>query len=178
MSEAPANPAAQKKTRKLLWVALVSVLLLMAAGGAGAWYLLKPQLDAMRAAQPKKPLYLTLEPFTVNLQDPRGERFAQIAISLQFEDPQTDLLVRERLPAVRNDVLLLIASKRIDELLTPEGKQKLSSEIRTVVGQALAPRPGRQVPAESLYDDDGEPVAPRPPRNPIQAVLFSQFIVQ
>ncbi|MGZ5179102.1 MAG: flagellar basal body-associated FliL family protein [Ramlibacter sp.] len=219
--------SAPKKSKKLLVVA--PAVLLLAGGGAGAWYFLGHKAadgdDAAEASVAKqkheaKPLFTTLDPFTVNLQDPRGERFAQIGVTLQFEDPKVEMLVKDRMPAVRNDILMLISSKQIEDLLSMEGKQKLAQEIRLRAGRALGvdlpdPEPAKDQPAavkdtaadkESVAkadakggehadpaasdDEDDDKAARRAaarhkkrkhkdaPENPIQQVLFSQFIVQ
>jgi flagellar FliL protein len=177
MSEAPAAPAPKAGKKKLIVVALVA--LLVAGGGGGAAWFFLGQKAAPEGAQAKKkavkPLFTTLEPFTVNLQDPRGERFAQIGVTLQFEDPKLEMELKDRLPAVRNEILLLISSKEIEELLTTEGKQKLAEEIRARSAHAM----GIEVAAAAAPGDKaagGKEGKGTP--NPIQSVLFSQFIVQ
>jgi len=170
MSEAApaANPAPSAR-RKLVLPALLVVLL---AAGGGAWYTLAPGHAAQQPAQPKpakKPLFTTLEPFTVNLQDARGERFAQIGVTLQFEDPDTESAIKDRLPAVRHSILMLISAKQVEDLLSVEGKQQLAQQIRLLAGRAL----GLDLPEPGAAAGKG-----KPPENPIRAVLFSQFIVQ
>jgi flagellar FliL protein len=216
MSDAKTESAPPKKSKKLLVIAVLG-LALAGGGGAGAWFFLgkKAHGDDEEARVEKKheakPLFTTLEPFTVNLQDPRGERFAQIGVTLQFEDPSVDVKIKDRLPAVRNEILLLISSKQIDELLSTEGKQKLAQEIRLRTGRSLGydlpdPEPAPAVAAASdtkvakvteakeasehkdAADDDEVEAKPKPKKkkkkarevveNPIQQVLFAQFIVQ
>lgn len=174
MSEA-ANPqeSPKKSGGKLILIAVLGVLL--AAGGAGgAWFALSrgqaaeaPEQQAKKKPA-KKPLFTTLEPFTVNLQDPRGERFAQVGITLQFDEPSIESTIKDHLPAVRNDILMLISSKQIEDLLTVEGKRKLAEEIKLRAGRAI----GVELP-----DPDARP-RKDDPENPIREVLFSQFIVQ
>jgi flagellar FliL protein len=201
MSEAAAEPK-KKSGKKFIVIALVA-LLAAGGGGGGAWYFLgqKKAEDGEEVAEPKKkkaakPLFTTLEPFTVNLQDPRGERFAQIGITLQFEDPKVEIDLKDRLPAVRNEILLLISSKQIDELLSTEGKQKLAEEIRArsarAMGVEVTPPEDDESEEEAkeakdaVKDQDakaaGKKKAKKKPKevveNPITSVLFSQFIVQ
>ena len=171
----PAKPARQgglKSSRKLVLLTALGVLL--AGGSAGAWYVKEHNAQPGRPEQHKpaaKPLFVTLDLFTVNLQD-YGDRVAQIGVTLQFEDPALEVTIKDRLPAVRNSILLLISSKQVDELLTIEGKQKLAQQIQVRAAQSL----GVEVP------DPGAPATPgthKPaPENPIRAVLFSHFIVQ
>lgn len=174
MSDAP---AAEKKggSKKLIVIALVAVLA-AGGGGAGAFFFLGGKAEAGEAkAETKKkaakPLFTTLDPFTVNLQDTRGERFAQIGITLQFEDPKLEMELKDRLPAVRNEILLLISSKEIEELLTTEGKQKLAEEIRARAAKAMGIEVAAADTGDKAKDGKGVP-------NPIHGVLFSQFIVQ
>jgi flagellar FliL protein len=176
MSEA-ANPQVPPKKKSAVGrLVLLSVLgaVLVAGGAGGAWFALQGRsaevatAPAPKKKPQKKQLFTTLETFTVNLQDPRGERFAQIGVTLQFEDPDLEATLKDRLPAVRNAILLLISSKQIEELLTLEGKQKLAEEIRLRAARAAGlelPEPGAAPAKNGLV-------------NPIHAVLFSQFIVQ
>lgn len=207
---APAAPAPAKSGNKLILIVGLGVLL--AAGGAGgAWFALGGQNKGGNEAKveekkpAKKPLFTTLEPFTVNLQDPRGERFAQIGVTLQFEDPEVEMTLKDRLPAVRNAILLLISSKQIDDLLSTAGKQQLAQQIRFQAARAMgvavaepvaaAPAPAASAPAAVPLPSDPSVapaitaaapvvVAAAPAakvatvENPIRDVLFSQFIVQ
>jgi flagellar FliL protein len=173
MSESKSEKAPRKWGKKLIVLTALG-LLLGGGSAAGAWFVVqqrKPQPErAVQHQKPAlKPLFTTLDPFTVNLQDPYSERVAQIGVTLQFDDPALEISIRDRLPAVRNAVLLLISSKRVDELLTTEGKQQLAQQIRARAAQAIGvevPEPGASAPRNP------------PPENPIRAVLFSQFLVQ
>jgi flagellar FliL protein len=211
-----AAPApAPKKSRKKVIFFVVGALLL-AGGAAGAnWFVAMRQKGdgAPHAAEkkiPNKPVFTTLDPFTVNLADAKGERYAQIGITLQLDGPAADELLKERLPAVRNEVLLLIASKHIEELLSDDGKRLLAQQIRMRTAQAMGftgpdDSPAIKVaavaapataPAAAASEDKHEdkPVAREGVKegakeagkdgakelanNPVQGVLFSQFIVQ
>ena len=167
---APAAPAPAKSGNKLILIVGLGVLL--AAGGAGgAWFALGGQNKGGNEAKveekkpAKKPLFTTLEPFTVNLQDPRGERFAQIGVTLQFEDPEVEMTLKDRLPAVRNAILLLISSKQIDDLLSTAGKQQLAQQIRfqaaramgVAVSEPVAAAPAPAVPASAAAPLPSDP---------------------
>lgn len=173
-----AAQAPSPKPSRKRWLLMAAVLAL-AAGAGGGWYAWQQRGGDAAAGHPKaepkpqsrKQLYIALEPFTVNLQDTRGERFAQIGVTLQVEDPSVEVELKDRLPAVRNQILILISSKRIEELLTPEGKQSLAQQIRGKTGQAL----GLGIGAPATPAAPGKAAEPE---NPIKDVLFSQFIVQ
>ncbi|CAN5611137.1 hypothetical protein BH11PSE7_BH11PSE7_18270 [soil metagenome] len=226
-----AAPAPKKSLKKVIFLVLGALLLTGGAAGATWFVALRHKGDeAPHAAEkkvPKKPVFATLEPFTVNLADARGERYAQIGITLQLDGPAADELLKERLPAVRNEVLLLIASKHIEELLSDDGKRLLAQQIRMRTAQAmgftgpddsppikvagvappavapaaagedkheekpaakegasLAPKDGAKEgakePAKAAKEvgKDSKEGAKELVDNPVQGVLFSQFIVQ
>jgi flagellar FliL protein len=195
-SPAPEAAAAPKKSKKKLVVLALAGLLLAGGSAAGAWYYASAKGPAAESAEPlPKPLpkanFTNLEPFTVNLQDPRGERFAQIGVTLELDDPKSENEIKDRMPAIRNNILMLISSKQIDELLSAEGKAHLALEIRDQAGRALglppAPPPPLAAALEAAPQATAASAAPaasaaKPARNvrpnPIRGVLFSQFIVQ
>ena len=169
-----AGSPAPKKKKKLI-VAAIAGALVLASGGAGAWWYMGQRHAGEAAGAPKAPVktsFVNLDPFTVNLHDPRGERFAQVGITLEIDDPKAEAQIKERLPAVRNNILLLLSAKEIEALLAPEGKQQLALEIREQAGQALG-----IAPAAASAPADAKP-AKGSRANPIRGVLFSQFIVQ
>lgn len=167
MSSAP--PAKKSKTLPIV----LAALLLLGGGGAGAWWFLAGGKAGTEAGAPRKsqrkPVFVNLDPFTVNLRDERGERFAQIGITFEVEDASVEVSIKDRLPAVRNNILLLISAKNIESLLTAEGKQQLAGEVRAATGAALGVAPPAAATASQPAVPDG---------HPIRAVLFSQFIVQ
>lgn len=188
-AETPA--AAPKKSRKKL-IMVAALGLVLASGGAGAaWFMLKKPADGAAVAQPKKPpakpVFAPLEVFTVNLKDERGERFAQVGVTLELKDAAAENELKERLPAVRNEILLLLSSKRIEELLTDEGKRELAQQIRARAAHGMGlkldePAPATTpaaapAPAASAVVVAAAPKA-APVENPVHNVLFSQFIVQ
>jgi flagellar protein FliL len=139
---AAGTDTAAPKSRKMLWLMLAVLALASGAGGGGWWWMQSAKAATGEPAAERKPaakpLFSTLEPFTVNLRDERGERFAQIGVTLQFEDPAVDLAIKDHLP-------------EIEELLTPEGKQQLAAQVRSASARAAglekpgAPNPVREV---------------------------------
>lgn len=187
-AETPAD--APKKSGKKKLIVLISLVLLLAGGGGGAaWFFLMKPADGAKVAEkkkpPAKPVFSPLEVFTVNLKDERGERFAQVGVTLELKDAAAENELKERLPSVRNEILLLLSSKRIDELLTDEGKRELAQQIRTraaygmgVVPDEPEPVPPVAVPAGARHAAVAAARKAEPVENPVHNVLFSQFIVQ
>lgn len=185
MSEAKVEaPQAGKKGKKKLVIIGALAAVLLAGGGGGAWYFLKPPAgdeEHAEAEVAKKgpPVFSPLDPFVVNLADDGGDRMAQVGVTLELKDVKTGDAIKEVMPAIRNGILLLISSKRSDELLTLAGKEKLAVEIAEVTGEHLGWSP------EAEEQEEKKPAkgkaakrAPPPPPNPVQAVHFAQFIIQ
>ncbi|MDP1790745.1 MAG: flagellar basal body-associated FliL family protein, partial [Methylibium sp.] len=138
---------AKKGLPKKLVMILAVVVLLVAAGGGAAVYLLKKRAaEAAAAAEEgddaedvahdtgKKdhkapPNFLPLEAFVVNLADRDQERFAQIGVTLQVDDPKVAEELKLYMPAIRNGVLMILSHKTSAELLERAGKEKLAAEI-------------------------------------------------
>jgi flagellar FliL protein len=71
-----------------------------------------------------------MEPFVVNLADPGSRRYLRVNLKLEFKKPEeTEPLLTERMPQVRDAILLLLSSKTADQLVSPEGKTNLRQEL-------------------------------------------------
>ena len=200
---APAGDAPPKKGKKKLIIILAAVVVLLAAAGGGAMFFLKKShADEEAAAEggdtahvekkPKRekkdkkdphalPVFVPLDNFVVNLADRGVDRYAQIGITLQVEDAKSGDELKAYMPAIRNNILLLLSHKTSEELMTTEGKEKLA---RQVLREAVLP-----MGIELEDEDDAEP-APEPGKkrkrrafdtiddSPVKAVQFSSFIIQ
>jgi flagellar FliL protein len=209
--EQAASPPAKKKG-KLALVAGLAVLLLAGAGG-GAWYFLKSgggDAHATQAPRPqpgKPPVFVNLEPFTVNLQPEDAEQYLQVVTTLKLDDKKAADVLKEYMPEVRHKILLLLAGKKPSEIATPAGREKLASDIRFSVNGIIAAATGQLPepvapqaeakpaeegqPADQAKPVEGQPPAeadpaaaqatpaqPAPIEGPIVGVLFTSFIVQ
>lgn len=114
----------------------------------------------------------------VNLADPGGGRFAQVGITLKLEDAKTADNVKLYMPSIRNAILMEISKRTADELLGIQGKEKLTRAIvREVSGQL-----GFEIDDDEEEETDPVKAAKKkrraPAYTPVEAVLFSSFIVQ
>lgn len=176
---APSSPARGRKKLIVIATVAIAVLALLAVG---AVVLLKQrQAAALEGEEPVAaaeaehepeipPTFVPLEMFTVNLADRDTERYAQIGVTLALHDPQVAEVLESYLPAVRNNILLLLAHKTAQDLLAPEGKTRLAAEIRQAAERAVS----AGLPAPEVDED----AAPGPAAAPIAAVYFSNFIIQ
>jgi len=97
--------------------------------------------DEEGGGEGKAPVFVVIEPFTVNLQPESGtDQFLQIAFTLQVSDPKQEELIKLYMPQVRSRMLMLLSSKKSSELTSTDGKKKLSDEIIAQVKQSFAPK--------------------------------------
>jgi flagellar FliL protein len=209
---ATAEAAAPAKggKKKLIIIIIAAVLLLVLVGGGAAMMLMKkkpaegeedggeggghakPKAEAHEAAPVKHaahdpkhpPVFVPLDPFTVNLADKESERYAQVGITLEIADAHVGDEIKNYMPAIRNNILMVLSHKTAQQLLTREGKEKLSKSLLYASVRPL----GYDIDDEE--DEDEEAAAAEtakkkkkkkkaPPANlPVTAVHFSNFIVQ
>lgn len=187
MSEKP-DAAGAPKSKKML-IIIVAAVLVLVLGGAGAFFFISKQraaaeegdeaapAKAVAHAAPKvPPAYLPLDAMVVNLADPGGERVAQIGVTLEVMDVKSAESVKAYLPTIRSGILMLISQRTAEELLKPEGKEKLAKDI---LREAAVPFGGGD-------EEDEEDAASSKKKKrraaavqyPVVGVLFSSFIVQ
>jgi flagellar protein FliL len=192
-ADAGAPPPKGKK--KL--IIIVAAVLVLALGGVGAMLALKKpaaeegeeeaQAPAKKAQVAKTrdpktpPVFAPLDPFTVNLADKDADRYAQVGITLELDDPQLAETLKTYLPAVRNNILLLLSSKTSADLLAPDGKAKLAREVMRETSRGL----GVEVEDEEEEDEEDATAGKKKKRKkrveqalPVTAVYFSNFIIQ
>ena len=211
MSAAAAPPAdagaapVVKKGKKKLIIIIAAAVLVLGAGGGAALYLMKkkaaeaaavaaaeeggdeaaPAAHAKAHVDPKHPpTFVPLDPFVVNLADKDQDKYAQIGITLEIDDPHFADELKAYMPAIRNGILMVLAHKTSHELLERSGKEALAAEI---LREAVRPL-GIEVDEaeeEGAKAGEGEPkkkVAKKKKKtaehNPVQKVHFSNFIVQ
>ena len=172
---------APKKSKILLIIIVAAVLVLVLAGG-GAFMLLKkgdhPEDgdDATEeTAKPKKkdkksetapPVFLNLETFTVNLIPETGDQYLQVVLALELEDATADAALKAQMPKVRNNIMLLLSSKKASELLPKEGKENLAEALKDEINGIIEP-PKKNKKGEKISAD-----------GPVKSVLFTSFIIQ
>ncbi|MEI6026750.1 MAG: flagellar basal body-associated FliL family protein [Betaproteobacteria bacterium] len=204
--DTPDTAAQPKKSKKKLFLilGLVAVLVLGLAGGGAVVYMKKKAAAEAEAqaeaetdgpAAPKvakrdrktKNTFVALDTFTVNLADRDSDRYAQVQLSLELNDEGAAQLIKNFMPVIRNNILLVISHKMSGELLEKNGKIKLSEEIMVEVARALGMEPPETTSQSAAVAADSARTAPavkRKPKpsadeiSPVVGVHFSNFIIQ
>ena len=127
-----------KKSRKKLFIVL-GLVLVLAGGGAGAWFFLQPGATPATAAtaEKKPPVFVTLEPFTVNLLPENGDHYLQVGVVYQVGGDKAVDAMKTYMPVVRSRILLLLSGKHPSDLSQLEGKQKLVGELLVAARESL-----------------------------------------
>ena len=204
---ADAAPAGKKPGGKKKLVLMVAVAAIVLGGaGVGALVFMKKQKAAAEAAaaaedgdsegapakavekkkKGEKPVFVPMDVFVVNLADHEADRYAQIGITLEVPDDKVSEEIKTYLPAIRNNILLLLAHKSSADLAGGEGKELLARQIRREALKAM----GEEVGDEDIVApaDEASASAPAsakkkkhkgiPEDAPIRSVQFSSFIIQ
>ena len=205
MSAAPAAPAEgeapKKGPKKLIIIIVVAVLVLLLGGGAAAFFLMKKKAahaegeggeeadTTHEVKKPEKPprdpkhppVFVPLDPFVVNLADKETERYAQVGISMQVDDPKVADEMKAYMPAIKDSIILILSHKTSEELLSLDGKHKMAEEIQRAAARAM----GYDVEEPEEESPEDEPPKKKKKKkkkveayNPIEKVVYSSFIIQ
>jgi len=147
--ENKAGAETQGKSKKPL-ILIISLALVVILGGAA--FLVLPFGKGIRAAvmgksessdgeksekkEKKEEVKstLALEPFLVNLADAGENRFVKTTFNLGLaEEQKEEEKAGPGTAAIRDSIISILSSKKAEEILTPEGKDKLRHEIRARV---------------------------------------------
>ena len=102
---------------------------------------------------PAKPaIYTSLHPpLIVNFKDQFGDsHFMQMTLEVMARDQEVINAVREHVPVIRNDLILLYASAMYEEVTTREGKEKMLADGLAEVQRIMTDRIG-EPGVEGLY---------------------------
>lgn len=156
MAKAEAKGSAGKEggggSKKGLITIILAAVVVLAAGGGGAWWYFtqsaaehaeEPAEEGAKAPKKKKkkeseaPVFMSLESMVVNLMPHEAEQYLQVGIDLKVAEPKVTEEIKLHMPEVRSGLLVLLSSKRGEELASTEGKQKLAQEVQDHVNKVL-----------------------------------------
>ena len=191
-TEAEAPPA--KPKGKLILFIAIGVLVLVLIGGGATYFLMKKKApaegedgeDAQAEVKPKKkdkkadhsvaPSFHKFDKaFTVKLQTEQQEAYLQAEVQLRVLDATALELLKQYDPELKHRIMLILLTKKASELGTAQGVQRLSNEIRETVNNTLEPPVVKKGKEKVEPKEPGDTAAPDAP---VQAVLFTSFIVQ
>ncbi|WP_265948173.1 flagellar basal body-associated FliL family protein [Dechloromonas sp. A34] len=159
------------------------MLVVVLAGGGAAFMLLSKsepaeddeEVTAETAKTKKKdkkkeahvaPVFINLDAFTVNLVPETGDQYLQVMLSLEIEDVASEPMLKSLMPKIRNNITLLLSSKKASELLPKEGKERLAEQLKAEINNVAEP-PEKNKKGEVIHAE-----------GPVKSVLFTSFIIQ
>lgn len=189
------------KNKRLLLMIIIGALVLVLIAGTATFFLMKkgdhaddeeddaPDVEETRAskkdAKPNEPpVFVKLDTFTIKLQpaeQPQSQptdSYLQTTPELRVLDGTVGERVKQYMPEIRHRVLLILSGKKAADLSTPQGVEQLSIDVRKEINTIIGG------PAPKKKTKKGKEAAPEPPSDkaraddPVQAVLFTSFIIQ
>ena len=146
-------------------IIIIAVVVLLLGGGVAAFFLMgdsdeAPAVDEEgEVTEEKAPAIYVGVPnaLTANLPGSKKSRTVQIKLSFVVRSEDAKQVVKQHMPQIKNDILMLLSQKNADELKTPEGYEKLKEETLTTVQTSLT----------NLVEDPT-----------VEKVLFVSFVMQ
>jgi flagellar FliL protein len=150
------EPEQEKETgarpgkKKILIVGLAAVLLvLFCVAGALAWKFVlhkPPQAEGTQAEEHAKapPFLYSLDPFIVNLFDPKSVRYLKLTLQLELAGITKEEMATQ-VPKIRDSLIILISSKKLEEVASMEGKLRLREEILFRINRILGEGKTREI---------------------------------
>ncbi|HVT35646.1 MAG TPA: flagellar basal body-associated FliL family protein [Nevskiaceae bacterium] len=96
-------------------------------------------------------------PFVVNLDDEEANRYLQVDMQARGADAHALDGVKDRMPRIRNAILLLLGQQKYHDINTREGKEKLQAQVLAEVQKIMT-------------EETGKPV--------VDAIYFTSFVMQ
>lgn len=148
----PDATGAESKGSAKKWIIIGVVVLLLGGGGYAAWDLfLAEKLSGngdfeteevatkkSRKKDDKFGIIYALEPFIVNLLDKEGKRYLKAKIEFELEGgEEVKEIINQRVPQLRDAILMLLTSKAFADISKPDGKLQLKNEMIVRINQLL-----------------------------------------
>ena len=80
-----------------------------------------------------------LETFIVNLADKGGKRYLRVSMDLELEKEETVEIVEKILPKIRDAILMILPTKKYEDIGTVEGKSALRNEMLIKINELMKP---------------------------------------
>ena len=132
----------------MFFIVLGVGILLLGGGGFFAYTKFLAQKPAIeegttdggekKDASPIGEIY-ALEPFVVNLADPKGKRYLKVKIVIELENPESAAKAAQVAPKLRDMVIMMLTSLGFEEVMTPEGKIRIRDELLERFNQTMRP---------------------------------------
>ena len=178
------------------WIVIISlVVVLLAGGGATAFLLLADGNEEAgqttdetaaksdggdEASKPVQPaVYQAIKPpIIVNFKENSGgPRYLQVGIEIMSRDQRVIDAINKNMPAIRNDLILLLSDQDPEALHGREGKAKLRKSLRTAIQKVVNTETPALAQDGNGGADNGDDAASSQGAA-VEAVYFTKFVMQ
>ncbi|PHR29442.1 MAG: flagellar basal body protein FliL [Desulfotalea sp.] len=151
MADQKDDSAPEKGGNKKLFIIIGAIVaILMIGGGVGGYLLLKPEPPAPEELDPglqvpvpdltKKaeigPM-VSIDEFVVNIISGDTPHYVKASFTVELSNEEVQPEVEQRMPQVRDAILLLIGNKTFEELQDLQGKRQLKAELKSKINSFL-----------------------------------------
>ena len=140
-----------KKSKTMLIIILFIAGLVIGIGGAVGFLMFRnvdveekgqaqqEQQQDQKAVKPSElgPV-MALDPFIVNLLGSGGRNYLKIEIGLELSAKEVELEVSNKMPQIKDAILLLLSTKTFDDIGSSHGKVMLKNQILQRLNSFLA----------------------------------------
>jgi len=151
MAQNTAEKAPEGGSKKKLFIIIGAVvLLLLIGGGVAGWFFLKPEPPPPEELEPglQVPVpnltqtteigpMVNIEEFVVNIISGDSPHYVKASLTVELSNEDVKPEVEQRMPQVRDAVLLLIGNKTYEELQDLQGKRQLKAELKSKINSFL-----------------------------------------
>ena len=144
--EAAKQSAEGGGSKKKMIIIIAVVLVLLIGGGLGAFLLLgndagkispeQEQAELEKQAKQVGPM-VNIDSFIVNILDDAESRYLKAAITIEVDGEEASMELSQRMPQVKDAILLLVGNKSFSELQDLQGKIQLRAELINKINSIL-----------------------------------------
>jgi len=146
--------------KKKLIIMILAVLLLVGGGVGGSLYFMgmigggsskAVEEHGAHKEVKKVPIYFAFpQAFTVNIETDQGLRFLQLSVEVMAYDQASIDAIVSHMPAIKNNIILLLSNQVYGDLVSIEGKKKIRQKVLSEM-QAVLDKYETKSTVEEIY---------------------------
>ena len=130
-----------------------------------------------KLAAVKPSYYLSLQPpFTVNFEDQSHASYLQVEMQVMAHNQKALDVIKENMPLVRNNILLILSAQKFEQVSTRAGKEQLQRSILDAIQKVVDQSEQEQVSKDKKDEKAAGTHAPKTDK--VAQVYFTSFIMQ
>lgn len=128
----------EKKPTSNLLIIVLALVVLLGAGGAGAYFMfLQKPAGTSVAKEKEQPVDYAMNTFLVNLADPGSKRFLKLTMVLELTSKDVADECKTDDSELRDRVLTVLSSQESDAIVAPEDKLRLKKLLMKSLNNVL-----------------------------------------